>query len=231
MSSCAICNGNISYWSRSRLSNNIEICGDCKSKMNKIYSEFSSYSNEFSLYQVNTLLRKESEFEEFKTGLFKINPSLSEYSWTALRKIFRITHDDQLIHAIFGKHYQRGYGTLVSTNKKLIFIDAGDYLNIVFKEVIPLENITSIDFSSSNNSITIITSQKNINVESENPEYGASFFEAINKLMSNLGKSEPKDQSVSTILDLVERLGKLRQSNILTDEEFSQEKAKLFSKL
>lgn len=231
MSSCAICNGDISFWSRSRLLNNIEICGDCKSKMNKIYSEFSLYSNEFSLHQVNTLFRKESEFEAFKTDLFKINSSFADYSDTALRKIFKAVNEDQLIHGIFGKHFQRGYGTLVATDKRLIFIDAGDYITFVFKESIPLENITSIEFSLSNNVITIIASGKNVEIETDGPQYTDSFCDAVKRFINNSGEADVQEYSASVILDLIERLGKLKQNGILTDEEFLKEKAKLFSKL
>lgn len=231
MSSCAICNNKISFWGGSKLLNKIEICEDCKSKMNKIYREFSLYSNEFSLYQVRTLLKKESQFEEFKTVLFRINPSLSDYSDIALRKIFRMVNDERFIHGIFGKHDQRGYGTLISTDKRLIFIDAGNDFSFVFKEIIPLKNITSIDFSSSNNLITISTSEKNIIVGSENQGYGADFCEAVQQLLGNSDDTKPQEQSASGILDMIERLGILRQSNILTDAEFSKEKAKLFNKI
>ncbi|WP_347218946.1 PH domain-containing protein [Chryseobacterium sp.] len=195
--------------------------------MNKIYSQFSLYSNEFSLHQVNNLLKRESQFEGFKKKVFKINPSLSDYAEIALRKISQTIQDDQFIHGLLGKHYERGYGTLVSTDKRLMFIDAGDYQGFVFKETIPLENISSIDFSSSDNTIVITTAKKNIKIEAE--EYGPSFCEAVHQLMNCSGKMDIPD--ISVILDLVERLGALRQSNILTDEEFSQEKAKLFSKI
>ena len=228
---CAICEGNISFWSRGTLQDNVEICGDCKSEVNKIYSDFSSNCHEFSLYQVRTLLKKEAEFREFMMKLSKLNPTLSDYSEVAFRKIFRTINDDQLIHGIFGKHYERGFGTLVSTDKKLIFIDAGDYLSFAFKEIIPLDSITSIDFSPSNNILTIITFQKNIEVEAESHEYGNAFCIAVNQLINNTKKADPREYSISETLDLIERLGKLRQNGILTEEEFANEKAKLFDKL
>ncbi|MCS4304726.1 PH domain-containing protein [Chryseobacterium sp. BIGb0232] len=199
--------------------------------MNKIYREFSLYSNEFSLYQVRTLLKKESQFEEFKTVLFRINPSLSDYSDIALRKIFRMVNDERFIHGIFGKHDQRGYGTLISTDKRLIFIDAGNDFSFVFKEIISLKNITSIDFSSSNNLITISTSEKNIIVGSENQGYGADFCEAVQQLLGNSDETKPQEQSASGILDMIERFGKLKENGILTHEEFTDQKKKLLDKL
>lgn len=229
--SCVICNGDISFWSRGTLQDNTDICGDCKSEMNKIYSGFSSNCNEFSLYQVRTLLKKEAGFREFMAHLFKVNPSLSDYSETALRKIYRTIYEDELIHGIFAKHYKRGYGTFVATDKRLIFIDAGDYLSFAFKETIPLENVTSIDFLPSDNTIVIITPQKDIKLEPENQEQGAAFCEAVSHLMANQGETVPQEQSVTTILDLIERLGTLKQNGILTEQEFSQEKIKLFNKL
>jgi hypothetical protein len=39
---CPICEGKVSFWSKVTLQDNIEICGDCKSDTNKIYSGFSS---------------------------------------------------------------------------------------------------------------------------------------------------------------------------------------------
>lgn len=229
---CPICEGKVSFWSKVTLQDNIEICGDCKSDTNKIYSGFSSNSNEFSLYQVKTLLKKEVEFREFVTKLFKANSTLSDYSETTLRKIFRAINDDKLIHGIFGKHFERGFGTLILTDKRLIFIDAGDYLTFAFKETIALDLISSIDFSLSDNVITITISQKTIKIETDTPEYMAPFCDAVNGFIQNSSKeADTQDYSVSVILDLVERLGKLRQNGILTEDEFSAEKAKLFSKL
>lgn len=227
MSSCAICKNNISL-SPEILLDNIEICSDCKSKLDRIYNGFSLNSNQFSIHQVKRLLKKELDVRQLKTDIFKINPSLSDYSGSALWNLFEVIQQEKLIHIIFGKHNQRGYGTFVSTDKRLIFIDAGAD-EIIFKEVIALGNIISIDFSSLNNIITVVIPQKVIEIELDYPQYGLPFCEAVNQLINNAVKIDTTE--VSAIFDLVERLGKLRQSNILTEEEFSKEKAKLFSKI
>ncbi|SDI88758.1 PH domain-containing protein [Chryseobacterium jejuense] len=227
MSSCAICESIVSLNSGILL-NNVEICSDCKSKLDKVYRGFSLNSSQFSVHQAKRLLKKERNVRQFKTDVLKINPSLSDYSGSALWDIFETIQEDKLIHIVFGKHRQRGYGTFVSTDKRLIFIDAGTD-EIIFKEVVALEDMSSIDFSPLTNIITVSISSRVIEITLDHPQYGLPFCEAVRQFINNSRKINTTE--VTAILDLVERLGKLRQSNILTEEEFLQEKAKLFSKI
>ncbi|MGE8552592.1 MAG: PH domain-containing protein [Chryseobacterium jejuense] len=196
--------------------------------MDKIYNGFSLNSNQFSIHQAKRLLKKELDVRQLKTDIFKINPSLSDYSGSALWDLFETVQEDKLTHIVFGKHNQRGYGTFVSTDKRLIFIDAGND-EIIFKEVVALEDMSSIDFSPLTNIITVTISSRVIEITLDHPQYGLPFCEAVRQLINNSRKINTTE--VTAILDLVERLGKLRQSNILTEEEFLQEKAKLFSKI
>lgn len=227
MSSCAICKNNISL-NPEILLDHSETCSDCKSKLDKIYNGFSLNSNQFTIHQAKRLLKKELDVRQLKADISKINPSLSNYSGSALWNLFEVIQQEKLIHIVFGKHNQRDYGTFVSTDKRLIFMDAGTD-EIVFKEVMALEDINSIDFSSLNNTITVVLSQKIVEIELDHPQYGLSFCEAVHQLINNLLKINTTE--VSTIFDLIEKLGALRQCNILTEKEFSKEKAKLFSKI
>ncbi|MDN3692877.1 PH domain-containing protein [Chryseobacterium tructae] len=174
------------------------------------------------------MLKKGSDVHQFKTEIFRINPNLPDYSGVVLWGVFETIQYEKLMHIVFGKHDQRGYGTLISTDKRLIFIDAG-IDEVLFKESIFLEDINSINFSPSNNIMTIVIPQKTIEIELDHPQSGVPFCEVVHQLISRSKKMEIPD--ISIILDLVERLGTLKQKGILTDEEFSQEKAKLFSKL
>ncbi|REC59766.1 hypothetical protein DRF65_24475 [Chryseobacterium pennae] len=53
----------------------------------------------------------------------------------------------------------------------------------------------------------------------------------VRELLRNSDETKPQEQSASGILDMIERFGKLKESGILTHEEFTEQKQKLLDKL
>lgn len=128
--------------------------------------------------------------------------------------------------------YNNGQGILVSTDRRLVFIDKGLLYGLKVEDF-PLEKITSIQYETGLllGSVKIHTSGNIATIDNVEKTSARKFAEFVrNKL------SEPKENNSAinvqpSVLDQLEKLAKLRDSGILSNEEFAEQKKKLLEKL
>lgn len=132
--------------------------------------------------------------------------------------------DEKLIHIIDGL-YEDVAVLLFSTDSRIIFKGLG----IDLIEIIPHEKITSIHYSDSRKELEIVTEEKTFRLEKSNTNLTPKFYTAVNAFLK--GDAQESSDPETSVLELLEQLGKLKENGVLTYEEFTEQKKKLLEKL
>ncbi len=137
------------------------------------------------------------------------------------------------IGKMFGKGKDEQFnGELILTNTRVVFISK-TWLREEFR-AIPIERISSVDFSSGlmAKSITFVSNNDSIEfttlgkVENLN-----DFHDKVEDLRGNISSGSNQNQTTVDIPSQIKKLADLRDSGILTNEEFEQKKSELLSKM
>lgn len=143
----------------------------------------------------------------------------------------KILAEGEIIDNIAQGTYNNGQGILVSTNRRLVFIDKG-FLYGLKVEDFPLDKITTIQYETGLilGEIKIHTSGNIAKIYNVEKATARSFAEFVrNKL------SQPKETIAQStqpnVLDQLEKLAKLKDNGIISEEEFIEQKKKLLEKL
>jgi len=162
-----------------------------------------------------------SNHAKFKYQIKSINPDLLSWAVEDIDQLPDILmEDEKLIHIIDGL-YDEVAVLLFSTDIRIIFKGFG----VDFIEVIPHEKIVSIAYSSSQEILEINMEEKVFLLEKSNPELAHQFCTTVNTF---LRRETPNDVlSDPNVSELLEQLGRLKDSRILTHEEFTEQKRKL----
>ncbi|MGE0560467.1 MAG: PH domain-containing protein [Flavobacteriales bacterium] len=145
-----------------------------------------------------------------------------------------LAQDENLDNIIQG-FYNNSIGILVSTNRRLIFIDKGLIYGLKVEDF-PLDKISSIQYETGliMGKLKIHTSANIAVIDKVDKNQVRNFAEFVrNKIES---KSESQNTSSSTVVesdifDKLEKLGKLKDSGVLSEEEFNDQKTKLLGKI
>lgn len=175
--------------------------------------------------------------EQVKIELLS-NKLLSKYvDNREVSELHNILMDNEVIERLLDGTYKDGVGLLIATNLRLIFIDKGVFYGLKVEDF-TYDKINSIQYSLGFmfGDITIYThgNQSLIdNVDKENVKEFCDFvrnriaeIEASKSIQSNT--SAPNSSS-DDVINKLERLAKLKEQGILTDEEFAQQKMKILS--
>ncbi|WP_191906956.1 PH domain-containing protein [Adhaeribacter soli] len=177
---------------------------------------------------------KNSRLEEIKAEIKSLN--LDNISTFFGRKEINelpniLAHNEKIDNIIQGT-YNKGQGILVSTNRRLIFIDKGLLYGLKVEDF-PLDKISSILYETGLifGTVKIHTTGNIATIENVEKSSARKFAEFVRDK-----SSRPKDPATQikpepSILDQLEKLGKLKENGILTDLEFSEQKKKLLEKL
>jgi hypothetical protein len=137
----------------------------------------------------------------------------------------------EIMDNIVGGFYNKSKGILVSTNRRLLFIDKGLIYGLKVEDF-PLDKISSISYETGiiTGKIRIYTSGNTTEIDYVEKNSAKIFAEFVRDKLSS-----PKQPDVHTpqqsMLDQLEKLAKLRDSGIITDDEFSEQKRKILEKL
>ncbi|MDG1842224.1 MAG: PH domain-containing protein [Crocinitomicaceae bacterium] len=141
--------------------------------------------------------------------------------------------EESVDHLVQGV-YNDSQGVLVSTNTRLIFIDKGLIYGLKVEDF-PLDKISSIEYETGllMSKIKIYTSNNKAIIEEISPKnYARLFSEFVRKKLSDKTPSQyQNDIGKTDVLDQIEKLSKLKEKGILTEEEFNEQKQKLLNKL
>jgi Bacterial PH domain/Short C-terminal domain len=160
---------------------------------------------------------------------------------SALREINELPKilwvDEDVEKAVSGV-YESGYGLLVATNKRLIFVDKG--FSSLRVEDFPYDKITSIHYKTGRffGDITIFVSGNKATMKNIPKGEVGSFTEYVRArttaihVSANPITSPPTQQPPA--LDIPEQIGKLaklKEHGLLTEDEFQSKKQELLSRL
>lgn len=139
--------------------------------------------------------------------------------------------DEQVEHMVQGI-YNNGLGALFATNKRLLFVDKGMIFGIKVEDF-PYDKITSIQYETGmlQGKLTIFASGNRAEITNCEKGLVRGFSEYVRARISSPQESKAPvtGSSSDDVISKLERLAKLKEQGILTDEEFQQQKAKLLA--
>lgn len=177
--------------------------------------------------------------KEIKNQLEGLRASLSMFTKGEINELPYILDPDEVILAITDAQFAKttDAGILLTTPKRMISVSkamfspakVNEFLNEDILEVSFVKNFVSPN-------IRIYTKDKMFEFESFfNKDYAEDFYQFISKIYNREDVSETssaeQDVISESVLEQLEKLGKLRENGILTEEEFTLQKKKLLEKL
>jgi hypothetical protein len=149
------------------------------------------------------------------------------------RLVGHLWEDEQVERMVKGT-YGRGTGLLVLTDRRLLFLKEGMTKQT---EDFPLEKVSSVQWSSglTLGTITIFASANKAEIKNVNKDAGKEMTDHVRHRLS-----EPKPSTAPTgdqtavavdIPDQIRKLGELRDSGMMTPEEFEAKKAELLARM
>ncbi|VXC12214.1 Short C-terminal domain-containing protein [Flavobacterium sp. 9R] len=241
MANCSLCSKELNFmntpgFSAGKLSDGGTVCIPCFKKIIKINPITANRLKKHTLSEINDLLQeKNSSLEEIKKQIKAINLHNSSVylGRREINELPNILASTEKIDNIAQGTYNNGQGILVSTNRRLIFVDKGIIFGLKVEDF-PLDKISSIQYETGLllGSIKIFTTGNVAKIDNVEKSSAKSFSEFVRDKLS-----QPKEVITSTIisepsiLDQLEKLAKLKESGILTEDEFFEQKKKLLEKL
>jgi hypothetical protein len=199
--------------------------------------------------QFNFIPEEPARPDGVKDQIAALNPVLNVLKDSEVNALLNILEADEKVVAIAEGtfEYNELKGMVLATQKAILFVDR----NILgeFKKKFPLTTITSIQHDSHLMSSALKVFTPGFIAEFTLKSRGAAkkFYENVEPYLVRYGndsgayikqqqKPEPQQESVKkedpeVIFNRLEKLGKLRDDGILTEEEFAEQKKKLLAKL
>lgn len=142
--------------------------------------------------------------------------------------------DDEKLHHLVQGMYSSKIGILVATNKRVMFVDVGMFSS--YYDDFPLKNISSISSESGliNTEIKIYASGNTGVISKVSKGEAREFVKTVKNLKEdNDGSTQRVTEPANNVSDdpysKLEKLAKLKEQGILTEEEFNKEKQKVLS--
>jgi Bacterial PH domain/Short C-terminal domain len=182
--------------------------------------------------------------EEIKAQLEHLDGVSKLFGRKEIKELPNILWEDEKLEKLVQGFYAKGNGILVATNKRLIFIDKGLMYGLRVEDF-PYDKISSIQYSTGMllGKITIFTSGNKALIEQIDKSQVKQFGEYVRarisgslehaSYQSNDKQSPPQPTEVRSsgvddeLIEALERLGKLKEQGILTEEEFTAKKKQL----
>lgn len=250
MSNCVLCSKELKFmntptFGAGKLNDGGVVCTDCYKKINNVNPKIAFKLKNYTLFQIQEVLQeklneensKNSKLNEIKEQIKNLN--LSNTSQFLGRKeineLPQILAVNENINNIVQGTYNNGSGILVSTNRRLIFIDKGLLYGLKVEDF-PHDKISSIQYETGLllAKIKIHTSGNIALIDNVEKSSARQFSEFVRDYISQPKQQEQvvvQTSSEPSILDQLEKLGKLKEMGILTDEEFNDQKKKLLEKM
>jgi len=173
--------------------------------------------------------------EQIKTQIKSINDLSKFLGKREIKELPDILWGNENVENLIQGLYNNSLGILVATNKRLIFIDKGLVFGLKVEDF-PYDKISSIQystglllgkltiFSSGNKAIIDNVDKKSVRIFGDFVRNKITTKDAIETPAS---QSQQKTDNSDDIVSKLERLAKLKEQGILTDEEFIQQKQKI----
>lgn len=197
-----------------------------------------------------------SRLDEIKDQIVATDAKLSLFVDAEVNELVNILDKDEKLIAIAeGKYlYNDLAGIVVATGKRIIFVDK-KLLGGVFENEFPFHKITSVQHDTGLMSSTLkvhtpgFTAEFKLYIKSAAKNFSDAVQAYIGRSedqnrwqqmhtkqqqtvqpLQQQQNSEPKE-TPAVIFEQLEKLGKLREIGVLTEEEFAEQKKKLLAKL
>lgn len=174
-------------------------------------------------------------FEEVQEQIGRLDTASKFLSRKEVRELPNILWEDEHVERLVQGAYNNGSGVLVATNKRLVFVDKG-WTKLVVEDF-PYDKISSIQYKTglALGTIMIFASGNNSEIKNVPKDQTRAFADYVRARTTGASDhaSEQKpptssdDTSGADPLDKLERLGRLREQGVLTEEEFQTQKQKL----
>jgi hypothetical protein len=217
-----------------KISDGSSICKSCYKLISDADFKFGTNLKKHSKDEVLTLIKSNyGDIKKVKTQIKNLNLDNSVLKQKEIKELPRIISDNENIDDIVYGLYNNGIGILVSTNQRLIFIDKGTFGGLKVEDF-PLNKISSIQYETGflTGKLKIHTSGNVAVIDSVAKNKVRSFAESVRSKIESKNEqvtiSETSNSNIS-VLDQLEKLAKLKESGILNEEEFNQQKAKILS--
>lgn len=248
MANCANCSIQLKFmntptFGTGKLNDGNVLCMDCFKKVNKINPGIGFKLKNYSTAQITELFEQKNvanekvnlRLDEVKLQISNLNLS-GGASFLGRREISELpsilAQNEQIDNLAQGT-FNNGQGILVSTDRRLLFIDKGMLYGLKVEDF-PLDKISSIQYETGLllGSIKIFTTSNIAKIDNVEKVSARNFAEFVrNKLSDPKQEITTNSNSEPSVLDQLEKLAKLKENGILTDYEFTEQKKKLLEKL
>jgi hypothetical protein len=180
---------------------------------------------------------RKKRLEEIKTTIqdLKLDNMSSFFGRKEINELPDILAADEQIDNIIQGMYNNGQGILVSTNRRLVFVDKGLLYGIKVEDF-PLDKLTSIQYETGLlfGKVKLHTSGNIASIEQVDKSAARKFAEFVRDKLSQPKQQAPVQPAAAAqpgILEQIEKLAQLKEKGILSEEEFTEQKKKLLEKL
>lgn len=243
MKQCALCSSELKFintptFGAGKLNDGGIVCTSCYKRINKANPRVAFKLKKYSLSDVQKVLQEKdstadtnnSRLNEIMSQIknVKLDNVSSFFGRKEINELPNILAQNEYVDNLIQGTYNNGNGILVSTDRRLIFIDKGLLYGLKVEDF-PLDKITSIQYETGLilGKVKMHTSGNVAVIDNVEKSVARSFAEFVRDKLS-----QPKNElSQTSVLDELEKLGKLRNGGILSEEEFLEHKQKLLGKL
>jgi len=177
---------------------------------------------------------KNSRLDDIKSVIqsLKLDNISTFYGRKEINELPNILASNEIIDNIIQGTYNNGQGILISTDRRLIFIDKGLLYGLKVEDF-PLNKITSIQYETGLllGKVKIYTSGNIATIENVEKTSSRKFAEFVRDKLSQPKENNVTVNSQPNVLDQLEKLAKLKENGIISEEEFNDQKKKLLEKL
>lgn len=243
MANCILCSTELKFmntptFGSGKLSDGGVVCSSCFKKINNINPSIAFKLKNHSLEAISNLLEakqydndlKNSRLNEIKKQIQELKLSnISTYlGRKEINELPQILAESETIDNIAQGTYNNGQGILISTNRRLVFVDKGLLYGLKVEDF-PLDKITSIQYETGLllGEIKIHTSGNIAKIDNVEKANARAFAEFVRNKLSQPKETTTVINNQPNVLDQLEKLAKLKEKGILTQEEFEIQKKKL----
>lgn len=151
-----------------------------------------------------------------------------------IKELPNILWQDENVENVIQGIYNNGNGILVATNKRLIFVDKGILFGLRVEDF-PYDKITNIQYETGLlfGKLAIYTASNKSIIEQVTKSHVRSFGDWVRARISSPKENQLNKETPNGFdpIEKLERLAKLKEQGILTDEEFNQQKQQILSRM
>lgn len=178
-------------------------------------------------------------FDEIKSQLSRLNSASTVLARKEIKELPNILWEDEHIRDAVQGVYNNRIGLLVATDRRLVFVDKG--LMSLKVEDFQYDKISSIQYQTGwvLGQITIFASGNRAEIKQIAKNHTPLFAETVRNMIGGVhtgsaARSEPQQASSAVgssedFVEKLEKLARLKDQGIVTEQEFAEQKAKILS--